>query len=208
MVSRTLFESRALAKHLDISCLIQLISLMTEPQILAIPEATKKRDGRYHDAARLYIHQRKTNLAELSKLTGLAANFLRKIRHEDDWDGFVDKLASRSLTSVFSCTALVDRAEGQMKLMKQEVEDQAAMVEKLRTERGKVLEVIATGSPGTKAYSAALSSLALIRKELEGITGLDDMKSEVSALRLERMKKQPAAQQSAGIIIDLGRERP
>ena len=162
-----------------------------------------RRDARYHDAARLYCHQRVTVIAELARRCNLNPIRLGLVRRDDKWDEFVNNLAGKSMTSVFTRPPVIERSEEQVKLMKQEVADQVLLVEKLRTQRDRITAQLEGYTPGTKQYTGALQALAVVRREIEAMTGLDDAKAELSSFRGDRMKKVKGGESSAGEIVDL-----
>ena len=173
--------------------------------ILPIPEATTRRALRFQDAARVYIHQRDVDLVGLAKRFNCGYRALWRVKNEDDWDGFASELLSRSIGSVIDFTGqALERTKRQLALIDSEVTAQCGLIEFLGAQRDRCVEQLKELTPGTKAYSAAIGSLAKIRQEIEEIVGLDDLKSEVSVLRLDRAKKASSSSgPGSGRVVDL-----
>jgi len=175
------------------------------PSVLPIPESTMRRSLRFQDAARVYIHQRDVDLVALAKRFNCGYRALWRVKNEDDWDGFASELLSRSIGSVIDFTGqALERTKRQLDLIEAEVTTQCNLVEFLGVQRTRCVDQLKELTPGTKAYSAAVGSLAKIRQEIEEITGLDLMRSEVSALRLDRAKKSSMPKAVGnGTVVDL-----
>lgn len=157
-----------------------------------LPDATNKRSSKVRQVALLYIHERVRTVKEAAERVGMNAAHLARIAKADDWDGFAARLAQANTTSVFKdATIRRIRSDEQLKLMKQECEDQVALVEKLRSSRDELVEALKITKPGTKPYASILSSLRLVRQEIEAICGLDVWRDEESFARKSAIKTDP-----------------
>lgn len=172
---------------------------------LPIPEKTKKRDGKYQDAARLYIHKRITNFAELARLVGLPNSVhLLRVKDSDDWDGFTATIASSKLTSVWGQVAQLDGwSADSFARVKQERDRQVASIPALRAHIQELEKLLPTLEMGSKQHSSVVSSLKTLCSLLSDISGLDRFWKV-----MEQMNKKPdgflgAERETRGSVIDL-----
>ncbi len=142
---------------------------------LPIPEATTKRDGKYQDAARLYIHKRITNFAELARLVGLKSSIhLLRVKAEDRWDDFTAQVAASQITSVWSGLSSLDGwAPDAFVRVKEERDRQVAQIPFLREQVSALELALAEAEVGSKQYCSAVSSLKTLTSLLSDVTGLD-----------------------------------
>lgn len=171
---------------------------------LPIPEATMKRDGKYQDAARLYIHQRVTNLAEVARLVGLPNSIhLVRVKNKDDWDGFTATIATNTLSSVWGDLGVLSGWHPErLAEVRAERERQIALIPKLRDEIERVGLVIPTLDVGTKAHSAACSALKVLGSLLADYSGLERW---FIALRNSEkgLRESGEPRETRGVLIDL-----
>lgn len=171
---------------------------------LPIPEATMKRDGRYQDAARLYIHQRVTNFAELARMCNLPNSIhLLRVKTKDKWDDFVGAIATNTLSSVWGNLGILHGWHPErLAEVKAERERQIAQIPKLREELERIALVIPTLDIGSKAHSAACSSLRVLGSLLADYSGLDRWFTALQ--KTEKKEHQPGdARDTRGVLIDL-----
>lgn len=171
---------------------------------MPIPEATKKRDGKYHDAARLYIHQRVTNLHEIARMVGLPNSVhLTRVKNQDKWDDFVAAIATNTLSSVWGdLGALHGWHPERLAEVRAERERQLAALPRIRDEVGRVEAAIPGLEIGSKAHSAACSSLRVLSALLADFSGLERW---LDAVKETQKRAQPAGneRETRGVLIDL-----
>lgn len=171
---------------------------------LPIPDATKKRDGKYHDAARLYIHQRVTNLHEIARMCGMSNSIhLTRVKNQDKWDDFVAAIASNTLSSVWGdLGALHGWHPERLAEVKAERERQIATIPTLRAEVRRIEQSIPSLDIGSKSHSSACSSLRTLSALLAEFSGLERW---FDALKEMQKREQPAGEQreTRGVLIDL-----
>lgn len=173
---------------------------------LPIPEATRKRDGKYQDAARLYIHKRITNFAELARIVGLKSSVhLLRVKDEDRWDDFTAQVASSKLTSVWGSLSQLDGwSPDSFSRVKEERDRQIALLPSIVAEREKALQALKELDVGSKEYSSAVTSLKTLTSLLSDVTGLDRFWKALEAGRKDPGGSQlPAERLAKGTIIDL-----
>lgn len=142
---------------------------------LPIPEATTKRDGKYQDAARLYIHKRITNFAELARLVGLKSSIhLLRVKAEDRWDDFTAQVAASQITSVWSGLSSLDGwAPDAFVRVKEERDRQVASIPFLLQRVRDIEERLPDLEVGSKQFSSAVTSLKVLQALLSDVSGLD-----------------------------------
>lgn len=171
---------------------------------LPIPEATKARDGKYQDAARLYIHQRMTNLNEVARTVGLPnAVHLVRVKNKDKWDDFVATIATNTLSSVWGdLGALAGWHPERLHEVRMERERQLAAIPNLRDELARVELALRELEIGSKAYASACSSLRVLSSLLAEFSGLERW---LKAVQDAEKRPQPVgdARETRGVVIDL-----
>lgn len=170
---------------------------------LPIPDATKKRDGKYQDAARLYIHGRVTNLHEVARRVGLPNSVhLTRVKNKDDWDGFVAGVASNTLSSVWGDLGTLSGWHPErLQEVKAERERQIASLPFLRGEVARLESSMPSLEPGSKPHSVACSSLRVLSSLLAEYSGLERW---FTALKNAEKRDFPEGErETRGVLLDL-----
>jgi len=141
-----------------------------------IPDGTKRRRLRIQHAARLYIYEGVDSIAELSKKSGVHPKYLRKVKGEDDWDGYAERVWSERTASTLTIRTVEEQS-----LIDGEKERQHREVPKLQQEAERLIEAMAAASPGSKLHAAILTAMKTVRALLEGSTHYDLAKAEAAA---------------------------
>ncbi len=175
--------------------------------LLPIPERTLKRDGKYQDAARLYIHKRITNFAELARIVGLPNTVhLLRVKDSDKWEEFAAGLASKALKSVWGELSRFDGwAADTFERVRDERDRQIALLPRLVAERERVLAQVDGFEVGSKPHSSAVASLRGLTALLSDITGLDRWWKAMELASRGKGEQLPApqARETRGAVIDL-----
>jgi hypothetical protein len=151
--------------------------------LLEIPEQTKRRSIRVQNAARLYIYKGVTCIEDLMRETKFGRTHLTEIRDADDWDGFIARLHSKSITPVFdSSLAAAIKAESRREAAMGELRRQEESITTLTAEIQRVLVAVQGFEVGSKGHASALSAVVTLRRELDELTGLGFVKRAMSAV--------------------------
>lgn len=174
--------------------------------LLPIPDRTRKRDGKYQDAARLYIHKRITNFAELARLVGLPNTVhLLRVKEQDHWDDFTAQVASSKISSVWGELApLSGWSADSFERVKAERDRQVASLPWLQERVSEVQAVLPSLKVGSKDYSSAVSSLRVLSQMLADVSGLDRwLKMMELAARRSESSLPERSRETKGAVIDL-----
>lgn len=152
---------------------------------LPIPERTKNRHLRYHEACRLYIHQNR-DLDEICKLLGLSAQYLYQVKVKDDWDGFAAQIAEVMLPSKWSATHI---EAPNLIAIKDENDHRQDQLPRFRKQYDRLLEEMENAKVGSKEYTAVVAALTSVARLIDDITGFSRVAKEQSNARSHATKR-------------------
>lgn len=155
---------------------------------LPIPQVTReKRDLKYQEAARRYIHHGETNLAKLAKELNIGRSHLSTVCSEDDWDGFAARYRTLADTGGEIWSLLGRRSPESLAEIAREREirsrrlrrarDQAEQIE-LRLASDGSGELPACPDPTTPEHARLIATLAKLTQLAAELSGLADLEAE------------------------------
>lgn len=150
-----------------------------------IPPATERRQLKFQEAARLYIHNH-WSLDRIASSLGIRTDSLSRIKNEDDWDGMGRAVSEVMLPSVWAAGQIM---VPDISLIARESKRRADGVNDLLVEEKRIMETLPGLEIGGKAYSGAMAALNALRKLIDNATGAEYFHAEQSFGRKTLIKK-------------------
>jgi hypothetical protein len=166
-------------------------------RIAPVPAATRKRGPNFVRAFRAYAYEGMRWAPQLSKLTGITANMIRKARSVDRWDDFLGTVHDREAAARYGINAATVNsilpANGH-KIAEAEQAERGETCAMLQSEIRAIREQMkASTDKGSKTYSNLLSNLRNARNELDSLLGISriDKAKEAGAIQAARIAATP-----------------
>lgn len=176
---------------------LEILQSMELDKVAPVPPQTRKRGPNFVRAFRAYAYEGMRWAPQLSKLTGISANMIRKARSVDRWDQFIGGVHDREAAARYGINAgavsSILPANGH-KIAADEAGERgetcALLQEEIRQIRN---QMRASTDKGTKSYSNLLTNLRNARNELDSLLGISrvDKAKEAGAIQAARIAATP-----------------
>lgn len=181
---------------------LDILQSMELDKIAPVPPQTRKRGPLFVRAFRAYAYEGMRWAPQLSKLTGITANMIRKARSVDRWDEFIGTVHDREASARYGINAAtvssIIPANGH-KIAEAEMAERGETCALLQSEikliRG---QMAGMADKGCKAYTMLLGNLRNARNELDSLLGISriDKAKEAGAIQKARIEATPAPRPS------------
>lgn len=188
----------------------EIMQSMELDKIAPVPPQTRKRGPLFVRAFRAYAYEGMRWAPQLSKLTGITANMIRKARSVDRWDDFIGSVHDREAMARYGISAStvtsILPADGH-KVAEREQAERGETCRVLQKEIAIIRGQIASATDkSTVQYSRLVAVLRDARAELDSLLGISriDKAKEAGAIQRARMEATPAvkpANQAKGTTL-------
>jgi hypothetical protein len=184
----------------DTSALLppEILQSMELDRVAPVPVATRKRGPNFVRAFRAYAYEGMRWAPQLSKLTGITANMIRKARSVDKWDEFLGTVHDREAAARYGISAATVSSiipTNGHKIAEREQAERGETCALLQSEIAAIREQMkASSDKGSKQYSNLLGNLRNARNELDSLLGISriDKAREAGAIQAARIAATPA----------------
>jgi hypothetical protein len=192
-------ENPPAAPHGEAGALLplEIMQSMELDKIAPVPPQTRKRGPLFVRAFRAYAYEGMRWAPQLSKLTGLTANMIRKARSVDKWDAFIGSTHDRETAARYGITAStvssILPADGH-KVAERESVERGETCKLLQGEIAAIrVQLAGTADKASVGYQRLLANLRTAREELDGLLGISrlDKAREAGAIQKARIEATP-----------------